>query len=98
MGGDFLAKAGINLKYDDLTVEWLGNVIPMETMGKSTSAAAQVATYLSQSDDEGLEFDLDSYLAAPMLDAKYEEVKIDNVIKDNCQHLNIKQQRELHSI
>ena len=44
LGGDFLAKVGMNLRYDNLNVKWLGNTIPMETMNKTTSAAAQVET------------------------------------------------------
>ncbi len=36
-------------------------------------------------------FDLNSYLASPMLDAKYEKVDIDDVISDNCQHLTLDQ-------
>ena len=79
-------------------MDWLGNAILLQTMGKSRLVAAQVATYIIQWDEEGLDFDIDSYLAAPMLDAKYEEVKIDDIIKDNCQHLNAKQQRELHTL
>ncbi len=63
LGGDFLAKVGINLKYDDLTVEWLGNTIPMETMNKLTSTAIQVSGYLSQLEEEDTGFDLSSYLA-----------------------------------
>ncbi len=47
LGGDFLAKVGMNLRCDNLTVEWLGNTIPMETMNKLTSAASQVDGYLS---------------------------------------------------
>ncbi len=61
----------MNLKYDDLTVEWLGNTIPMETMNKSTSTASQVDGYLSQLEDKDMGFDMCSYLSAPMLDAKY---------------------------
>ena len=34
LGGDFLKKVGMNLLYDRLEIKWLGNVIPMETMGK----------------------------------------------------------------
>ena len=45
-----------------------------------------------------MEFDLFSYLASPMLDAKYEKVNIDDVISENCQHLTLDQQRELHGL
>jgi hypothetical protein len=46
----------MNLKYDDLTVEWMGNTIPMETMIKAPSAAAQVESYLSQLEEEDMGF------------------------------------------
>ena len=95
LGGDFLAKVGMTLRYDDLTVEWLGNTILMETMKKLTSAAIQVDGYLSQLEEEDMGFDLNSYFSSPMLDAKYEKVNIDDVISDNCQHLTLDQQRDL---
>lgn len=47
LGVDFLEKDGINLRYIDLTVEWLGNTTPMQTLGKSITAA-EVEQYLSQ--------------------------------------------------
>ncbi len=61
----------MNLKYDDLTVEWLENTIPMETMSRSTSAASQVDGYLSQLEEEDMGFKVCSYLSSPRLDAKY---------------------------
>ncbi len=73
----------MNLKYDNLTVEWLGNTIPMETMNRSTSAASQVNDYLIQMEEEDMEFDVFSYLSSPMLDAKYEKVNIDDIISDH---------------
>ena len=85
----------MNLKYDDLTVEWIGNTIPMETTNKSTSAAIQVDGYLSQLEKEDMGFDLNSYLSSPMLDAKYEKVNIDDVISEHCQHLTLDQQQDL---
>ena len=88
----------MNLKYDNLNVEWLGNTIPMETMNRSTSAASQVDGYLSQLEEEDMGFDVCPYLSAPMLDAKYEKVNIDDVISDHCQHLIIEQQQDLRGL
>ncbi len=82
----------MNLKYDNLTVEWLGNTIPMENMNRSTSAESQVEGYLSQLEEEDMGFDVCSYLSSPMLDAKYKKVSIDDVISDHCQHFSCKQQ------
>ncbi len=42
--------------------------------------------------------DICSYLSSPMLDAKYEKVNIDDVISENCQHLTLDQQRDLHGL
>ena len=70
LGGDFLAKIGMNLKYDDLVIEWYGNTIPMETLSSPDLTAAQVEQYLSQMDEDellnmGID-PMDSYLAAPI--------------------------------
>ena len=92
LGGDFLAKIGMNLKYKNLTVEWLGNTILMETMNRLTSVASQVDGYLSQLEEEDMGFDVCSYLSVPMLDAKYDKVNIDDVISDHCQHFTLEQQ------
>ena len=32
LGGDFLEKIGMNLLYQSLEIEWLGNISPMERM------------------------------------------------------------------
>ena len=34
LGGDFLEKIGMNLLYETLEIEWLGNLMPMETINK----------------------------------------------------------------
>lgn len=101
LGGDFLAKIGMNLKYDDLSIEWYGNTIPMETI-TTDSTAAQVEQYLSQMDDEellamGIDT-LDSYAATPILDAKYDKWTIDQVIEQHCTHLTKSQQYQLHQV
>ena len=76
LGGDFLEKIGMNLLYKSLEIEWLGNVMPMETINKPDQVASQVEQHLSQLkiDDMGLE--IDSYLSAPIMDAKYEKLDI----------------------
>ena len=51
----------MNLRYSDLTVtvEWLGNTIPMQTLGKSVTAV-EVEQYLSQMEIEEMGIDIDS--------------------------------------
>ena len=48
LGGDFLAKVGMNLLYKTLSIEWLGITIPMETLGKAASAAEHVQNYIGE--------------------------------------------------
>lgn len=98
LGGDFLTKIGMNLQYKDLTIEWYGNVVPMETLSRPDAVASHVEQYLLQMEADDVEFDLDSYVAAPMLDAKYEPVSIDEVIYQHCSHLSSEQQRQLHEV
>ena len=68
-----------------------GNTIPIKTFSSPDLTAAQVEQYLSQMDNEELldmGFDnLDSYLAAPIMDAKYEKWDIDQVVLECCTHL-----------
>jgi len=97
-GGDFLTKIGMNLKYEDLTVEWLGNTIPMETLDKPTTVAAHIERYLNQMDAEAMGFDIDSYLSAPIMDAKYDKLDINEVISQHCLHLSPKQKLDIYEL
>ena len=74
LGGDFLRKIGMNLNYEDLSVEWPGNRAPMDSLNTSQMIAKEVESYLYQMDleDEGLS-DLDAY-ASPIFDAKDEKL------------------------
>ena len=98
LGGDFLSKVGMNLKYDTLEVEWFGNTIPMVSLQKPNQVASYVESYLSQMEVEELGVDLDSYLADPILDAKYEKVDINAVIDDHCSHLDPDKQEDLRKL
>ena len=46
---------------------------------------------------EGLD-DLEEAYASPILDAKYGKVEIEEVIKDNCSHLDPGKQRQSRDI
>ena len=58
LGGDFPRKIGMNLNYKDLSVEWLGNTAPMDSLNtpQMQMIAKEVESYLYQMDleDEGL--------------------------------------------
>ena len=98
LGGDFLEKIGMNLLYKTLEIEWLGNVLPMETAQRPDQVAAHVEEYLSQLERDELGRDLDSYLSSPILDAKYEKLDIDHVVTTHCAHLSASQQEELKAL
>ena len=76
LGGDFLEKIGMNLLYETLEIEWLGNLMPMETINKPDQVAAHVEQYLSQLEIDAMGLEIDSYVSAPILDAKYEKLDI----------------------
>ena len=95
LGGDFLEKIGMNLLYETLEIEWLGNLIPRETINKPHKVAAHVEQYLSQLEIDELGRDIDSYLSSPILDAKYEKLAIDAIISTNCTHLLPSQKQDL---
>ena len=88
----------MNLLYKTLEIEWLGNVLPMETVHKPDQVAAHVEQYLSQLERDELGIDIDSYLSSPILDAKYEKLDIDHVVTTHCAHLSASQQEELKAL
>ena len=95
LGGDFLEKIGMNLLYETLEVEWLGNVMPMETINKPDQVASQVEQHLSQIEIDDMGLEIDSYLAAPIMDAKYEKLDIPSFVTTHCSHLTASQQQDL---
>ena len=99
LGADFLEKIGMNLRYEDLTIEWLGNTVAMETIVKATDVAAHVDYYIDELDCEELGFDIDeSYLSVPILDAKYDKWSIEEVISEHCAHLTPTQQDDMRAL
>ena len=70
----------------------------MDSLNTPQMVAKEVESYLYQMDleDEDLP-DLEAY-ASTILDAKYEKVDIDDLIKEHCSHLNKVQQNQLKEI
>jgi len=99
LGSDFLAKVGMNLKYDNGTIEWLGRSISMRAPSdKNEDYIAILDDYLQQMKEEFFGEDwLDSYLSVSILDAKYEKADIDAVIEEQS-HLSDSQKSDLRSI
>ena len=85
----FPAKNGMKLHYNDLTIEWLGKTAPMDSLSNPDIAAREVESYLYYMDheDEGPDT-LEYAYISPILDAKYGNVDIGEIIKDNCSHLD----------
>ena len=54
--------------------------------------------YLNQIETDDLGWDLESYLADPILDAKYEQVDVDTVIEEQCSHLTSTQKNNLRTL
>ncbi|KAL7533117.1 hypothetical protein ACHAWF_007608 [Thalassiosira exigua] len=98
LGNDFLRKVGMNLKYETLEIEWMGNTLLMETLNGSSLIATHVEQYLANMEVEELGFDVDSYLAAPIMDAKYEKLDVDEVISQHCAHLVPQQQADMRRL
>ena len=99
LGADFLEKVGMNLRFEDLTIEWLGNTIPMETFNKTTDVATHIEYYVDELDAEELGFEVDEcYLTTPILDAKYDKWTIDEVINEHCSHLTLDQQADMRAL
>ena len=98
LGGDFLKKIGMNLLYQSMEIEWLGNTLPMETITKSDQVATHVEQYLAQLELDSTEIELDSYLSSPILDAKYEKLDVEALLRTHCAHLSSNQQADLRTL
>ena len=78
----------MNLNNKDLSIEWLGNTALVDSLDTSQMVSKEIESYLDQMDlkDKGLS-DLEAY-ASSILDAKYEKVDIEDLIKEHCSRLN----------
>ncbi|KAL7530913.1 LOW QUALITY PROTEIN: hypothetical protein ACHAXR_008651, partial [Thalassiosira sp. AJA248-18] len=104
LGSDFLLKSGIDIRYSNGTLEWLGTSIPLrpppqEGDGNSFFEDA-VNDYLIQMEDGHFgENWLDAYLAAPkeIMDAKYEKMDVEEMV-DTFSHLTSDQKDDLRRL
>ena len=104
LGNDFLQDTGIDIKFSNSTVEWFGNTIPHRDPNTFTSEDAQVCLHMTlmDMDDDFLSehFDdediFESYVAK-ILDAKYDEMTIEDVVKLQT-HLTTQQQQDLANV
>lgn len=99
LGNDLLDQAGIDILYSKGVVDWLGNQIPMRDNRSfhPSDLTALVDALYAQEDEEffGDDF-LDAY-AAPIMDAKYEEMDVEEVA-DGQKHLTPAQREDLKAL
>jgi len=99
MGGVLLERAGIDLLYSKEIVDWLGNTIEMRDVRNfhPSDLDAMMEAYYLQEEEELLGDDFLDAFATPILDAKYEQVDVDDVA-DNQKHLTPTQREELKAV
>ena len=98
-GGDFLTKVGMNLKYDNSTMEWPGRSIPIRapfTMNDEYITILDDSLHQMEEEFRGKNW-LNSYLSVPIINSKYEKVDIEAVIAEQS-YLSDSQKSDLCSI
>lgn len=99
LGSDFLHKVGIDISYKRGVVEWYGNTIPLRDplRFKDSDYDAIAEGFMVQHDDEFIGDDWMDCYVSQILDAKYERVDIDDVIK-SLSHLTESQKEDLRNL
>jgi hypothetical protein len=99
VGGDLLHCAGIDLLYSKDIVDWLGNTIEIHDVRNFHPSDLDVmmeACYTREEEESFGEDFLDAF-ATPILDAKYEQVDVDDAA-DNQKHLTPTQREEFKAV
>jgi hypothetical protein len=98
LGADFLSKTGIDVKYSTGTIEWFDNTLPLHDTRylQSKDFLAMTETIEIQLEDDffGMDWHDPTCYASEILDAKYEQVLVDDVI-DQLDHLYAQQKNDL---
>ena len=104
LGNDFLTATGIDIKFSDETVEWFGNTIPLRNPNDFAPEDSHVClhTALMDMDDNFLsehfdDEDIFEAYVSKILDAKYEEMSIEEVVQLQT-HLTNEQQKQLADV
>jgi len=109
IGADLLKKLGVKLDYENGIVEWLGNTVPMRDsrLIGTTEYKHMLDSFYLQEEEELFEYEsyMDYYIssgydhayAEEILDAKYDQVDIEEVIKGQT-HLNDEQKQDLREL
>jgi hypothetical protein len=101
LGADFLTKTGIDVKYSTGTMEWFDNELPLRNPhlleSKDFEAMAHIVEIHQEEELFGMDwYDLTCY-AVEILDAKYEEVEVDE-ITNHLTHISLQQKEDLKQV
>jgi hypothetical protein len=94
---DLLGELGIIMNFNDHTVTWYTDTIPMKDWETCTlsSAEALIEVYMSANEPQTLR---DEYsLATQILDAEYKPASLDDVIK-TCENPHVEEQHQLKEL
>ncbi len=101
LGADLLTKIGIDVKYSTGTIQWSENELPLcdprTLKDKDYVAMADITANQQEVGHFGMKwYDLTCY-AITILDAKYEQVQIDDVVSQ-LEHLNDQQEADIKQV
>ena len=92
IGRDLLGKLGIILNFNDKTVTWDTDTIPMKDRGTLNSQKVITEIYLAANEPQSL---VDEFSrSTKILDAEYKPAVLEEVTK-TCENLNEEEQRQL---
>ena len=95
IGQDLLGELGIILNFNDKTVTWDTETIPMKDRGTLTTQESLIEVYLTTNEPQTL---VDEFSrSTKILVAKYKPAILDEVIK-MCENLNQEEQHQLLQI
>jgi len=95
LGNDFLIKIGLKVNYETLELEWQGRKLPMNSVfSKERMAACVDSFHLSEEEDAGV---YDAFTTS-IEESEYDGMNIDQVLKDNCEHLSEEQRNDLREL
>jgi hypothetical protein len=95
MGRDLLGDLGMIMNFNDHTVTWDTDTIPMKDRGTLSSVEALIEVYMIANEPQTLR---DEYSrVTKILDAEYKPASLDDVIK-TCENLHVEEQHQLKSL
>jgi hypothetical protein len=101
LGADFLSKTGIDVKYSTGIIEWFDNELPLHDtrylQSKDFLPMAETIEIQLEDDFFGMDWYDPTCNASEILDAKYEEGLVDDVI-DQLDHLSAQQKNDLKRV